>query len=175
MKTYNRDYNIKKGSHYVNWNQRIPIFHCNLTEVTFEFKPDPSLYWHPARNNDDNDQNKLFGLGFGFNHHKDSIRITWRPDFDNEGMIEYLAYWYDGEERKSETFGTFDCRSKKKLTGYISGLQTNEYKISFENNIVLAPNLSPDKKWGLYLRPYVGGDNRAIHSMEFDLKWKGIK
>jgi hypothetical protein len=39
--------------------------------------------------------NKFQGLGYGLNHHRNSIRIGWQPDFDNEGIFDIWVYWYD--------------------------------------------------------------------------------
>ena len=60
-------------------------------------------WWAPARNQDDLDQNKLAGIGFGTNHHNNSVRLTWVPDFDNPGMIRVSGYTYD-EKKEGQKF-----------------------------------------------------------------------
>ena len=57
------------------------------------------------RNEDDEDINKLYGFSYGV-HHKNSLRFSWKPDFNNKGMIKVSAYWIDFVKPKF-TWGYF--------------------------------------------------------------------
>jgi len=171
MRDYSKTYIIKKGHHYVRWFQMFPMFHRNIKKVYFEIKFDPSCYWFPSRDNDDTDKNKLFGLGFGFNHHKNSLRLAWVPNFSIPKNIDIYAYSYDANQKEVTRIFITTVKVGKSFKGKITGLNKSRYLIVINDQPISIPNNSKDKNWGFYLRPYVGGNNTAIRTMKIDVSW----
>ena len=99
------NYLIKKGNHYasvslfqrlfsVGWNIRQMSIHCQFSN---------ECWWAPPRNDDDNDLNKLCGIGYGLSHHQNSVRFAWVPDFTKHGIINIYGYTYDENTSDLET------------------------------------------------------------------------
>jgi len=161
-------YKIKKGWHYAFiLFRRLGGWSRNRKTFLIRFKLSKECYWSPKRNPDDGDINKLIGISFGiFGVHKDSIRLGWKPDFDNHGIIEIYAYVYDKKSKVT---------IKRKITTVpveqihrgMFQILPNLYRISVNNSIIEIPNESPDKKIQKVLYPYFGGDNTAIRTMYF--------
>lgn len=164
-------YKVLKGWHYAFiLFRRLGGWYYNKNEYYIKFNLSKECWWSPKRNPDDGDVNKLIGITFGiFGIHKDSIRLGWRPDFENEGMIEILSYVYDKKTKavikrpiitipvETDIYGTFRILKDK-------------YEISVNDKMVVVPNNSPDKKIHKLLYPYVGGNNTAIRTMYFKQK-----
>ena len=161
-------YKILKGWHYAFiLFRRLGGWSYNKKTFNIKFILSKECYWSPKRNPDDGDINKLIGLSFGvFGIHKDSLRLGWRPDFNDEGMIEILGYVYD-------------MASKEIIKRHITTVSVNAvnygifqilpglYRIGVNGNIIEIPNDSPDTKIQKVTYPYVGGDNTAIRTMYF--------
>jgi hypothetical protein len=79
-----RFYKIKKGDHYASMSvfEKIGAMGWKVKSVSLKFIFRPECWWAPPRNNDDLDLNKLAGIGYGMNHHQNSVRLAWVPDFD---------------------------------------------------------------------------------------------
>jgi hypothetical protein len=102
-----RFYKIKKGDHYCSMSifEKIGAMGWKVKTMDVKFLFRPECWWAPPRNNDDLDQNKLAGIGFGTNHHKNSVRFTWVPDFDKQNVIKIFGYTYD--EKKNDPKFTY--------------------------------------------------------------------
>jgi len=160
-------FTILKGLHY-----SFPFFikpHVNITDAHFNIKFDKNC-WYERENVEFTGINKLCGLGFGFDHHNNSIRVGWQPDFDKKDIIKLYAYWYDGSQEGYQKEFLCDVKTNKWFIIYIT--------INGESYI-LNTNVDPnsvevfethDKNWGFWLRPYFGGKSRAPQKMKIWIK-----
>ena len=66
-----RFYEIKKGNHACSMSffEKLGGIGWKIKSLTLRFSFRKECWWAPARNQDDLDQNKLAGIGFGTNHH----------------------------------------------------------------------------------------------------------
>lgn len=82
-------YTILPGKHYSRpWRLRLYLFKKRW-QWTCKF--------HDVRHKPDGSTHKLVGVGFGLNHHRNSIRVGWRYRSDAD-MIELYSYVYiDGK------------------------------------------------------------------------------
>jgi hypothetical protein len=128
-------------------------------------------WWTPARNQDDYDQNKLAGIGFGTNHHNNSVRLTWVPDFAHEGMINISGYTYD-EKKAGQKFTIVFIKSVhigETVTGRIES-RDGGYFITVNDVTVKMDNIKADPNLCFRLYPYFGGNNTAPHNMTIELE-----
>jgi hypothetical protein len=167
MKTYT----IKKGSHYAKgtfWDKFTAIgFNRKILNATFCFSQ--SCWWAPPRNNDDLDLNKLCGIGYGLNHHKNSVRLAWVPDFNQPGKIKIFGYTYDESSagHKSQFIKTVQAGSV--CNGRIVNNGAN-YQMSVDGTMITMENKSGDPGLCFGLFPYFGGNNTAPHDMDIELE-----
>ena len=94
-------YFILKNNHY-----SLPphgCIHFGATEQKIQFRFDKNCIYQVDEKNDFT--NKLFGWSYGM-HHKNSIRVGWRPAFDAETSkkIDLFFYSYNNGIRKIEYF-----------------------------------------------------------------------
>ena len=170
-----KSYLIKQGNHYCNVSifERIFSVGYKMKRIFFKFKFHPECWWTPARNSDDNDLNKLYGLSFGLNSdHSDSVRLAWKPDFNVSGKIDIYGYIYD------------KLADSQHLSQYITSVQTGEDclaniasngdKYEFRVNTVNAEmaNTHPDPGLCFRLFPYFGGNNTAPHDMTIEIEFQ---
>lgn len=157
-------YTIKEGKHYAsgfNFGR-----HKFSKEVTYKFVLGPECYYQKEQLNDKTGINKVGGFGIGLNHHENSVRIGWQPDFEREDTsIKIYVYLYNNGVR-------YDY--------YISNIYTCEvHKIKFSftelcNQLIVEVNSQPfyipehyfPAKDGLKLFPYFGGNSTAPHDMK---------
>lgn len=171
---------ILKGFHFSFSNilQRFRL-HYGIKPVTIQFSFDQSC-WYPYKDQEDMDINKLVGFSFG-NHHDNSVRIGWKPCFDQKGKIELYFYTYNNGKRFFTLFSTVNCN-------YAPEGVTNDYqvKISFMNEINYLnfelfkngqaahkssiPFTVPDHKLGYWLWFYFGGTKTAPQKMKANIK-----
>lgn len=157
-------FKIKKGKHkHSNFWARLNIFNAKKL-IKYKVKFDNNC-WYPKINNDSNDLNKIFGFG-GADHHKNSIRLCWRPNFENKGTISIFTCWYDDQKRSSKKFCDMkvgehvEFEIKKNKNGF-------SVKTSFHNDQI--NHSDPNPTWKR-LWPYFGGNNTAPHNMMIELK-----
>jgi len=161
-----RRFVIRKDKHYCMW-WWAKVFFPRFGYDTWDgkFKLSRECWWHPKRNDDDLDINKIIGVGFGINHHKDSWRIGFVPRFDSLNVFDVHGYFYDREskEHKSEYIGmihsdieySFECIRRK-----------DDYYLTINGiGFCVFKNESKDSKLQFTLYPYMGGDNTAIREM----------
>jgi hypothetical protein len=128
-------------------------------------------WWAPPRNTDDLDLNKLAGIGYGTNHHNNSVRLSWVPDFDNQGMIKVFGYTYD-EKKTGQKFAMSFIKSVRvgqTVSGKIES-RDNGYFITVGDVTVKMDNINVDPKLTFKLYPYFGGNNTAPHDMTIELE-----
>jgi len=168
-----RFYEIKKGNHYASMSifEKICGIGWKIKTMSLRFVFRNECWWSPARNQEDLDQNKLAGIGFGTNHHNNSVRLTWVPDFETPGMIKVSGYTYD-EKKEGQKFTIAFIKSVHvgdTITGKIESrdgayfLTVNDVTIRMDNNKT-DPNLC------FRLFPYFGGNNTAPHDMIVELE-----
>jgi hypothetical protein len=151
-----------------------PFLHYNIKEMKYKIKFDKAC-WYTRNEIEYSGINKLCGLGFGLNHHNNSILIGWQPDFENKDVILLYAYWYDSEQdgtHQSQLICTMQTN-----TEFSAGIKLLEdkYEVSINENRVNIPNNFKDKNWGFYLRPYFGGKSESPHKMEIDIEYNKYK
>ena len=156
-------YLIKKGKRYHS-NLLARINFINLkNKIKYDVCFDQSCYY-PYINNDSKDLNKLFGYG-AYDHHINSVRFAWRPDFET-GKIEIFAYWYETQ-----------IRGMKKICNVSTGV-FNTFSIERENDMyMLKVNTKSiivdfEKKRPIWRKgfPYFGGNNTAPNDMTIEFK-----
>lgn len=165
-------FTINKGWHY-----SYPFFlkpHCNIESVHFyDVKLDKNC-WYERDQVEYTGINKLAGVGFGWNHHINSIRVGWQPNFDKKDYIKLHAYWYDQSDKgQYQEQYICDVKVNQKFDfnidifddSYILNLCDNKFQIEKTHN----------KKWGFYLRPYFGGKSKAPAKMKIWVKKKSFK
>src|SRR5438552_4118608 len=89
-----KKYLTKKNN---NYSCHLPCIHFGIKKLQFRFKFDGNCLY-PIVDTDDDDLNKLFGWSFGY-HHKNSIRIAWRPDEKDNTKIQVHSYMYNEGKR----------------------------------------------------------------------------
>jgi hypothetical protein len=155
-------YYIKKGKHN-RWT--FPKFHLGITYLRCRFKFDDSCVY-PVIDTDDYDLNKLYGWSMG-RHHKDSIRLCWRPCEKEVGKIQVHTYtynkgvrdmqyiftaevgkWYDGWIQVDAFYKT----ATFSIAGGVPNKRIAEKQIRFE---------VPFFKWGYFLDFFMGGNKPA--------------
>lgn len=165
----NIKYKIKKNTHYSF--PFYPLFHINTKEINYKIKFDMNC-WYSRDKVEYTGINKLCGLGFGLNHHKNSIRIGWQPDFEMENSILLYAYWYDAKtdgQYQSSLIGSIE--TNKEFTAGIK-LLDNHYEVFINSTNLSIENKYRDRKWGFYLRPYFGGKSRCPQTMTIKINYQ---
>jgi len=158
------EYLIKKGKHYHKTLWRI-YPHIGLSFLSYNVVFDPSCWYNIKKIGDHT--NKLFGLGFGINHHKDSIRVGWRPVEDSDKIALY-SYTYHNGERFIEAICKVSVNTKFNIS-IIIDYHGGKYKIVIsdlkQKSII---EYSQDFNfydcfdiWGFRLFPYFGGNPTA--------------
>lgn len=126
--------------------------------------------------NTDGSWNKFFGLSFGWNPHKNSMRLAWRHLCTD--YYECCWYYYrDGNRYESKPFvleygkdyelAITNCVARVTITGDDGGLLRSNislftyYDANFDDN---------SRKW--ILMPYFGGKKRASKKMIFKVEVK---
>lgn len=163
-------YTIHKGFHI---SHILPKFHNNKSFIKFSFKFSKECLYDLGNDNNQ-DINKLFGLGFGFNHHIQSFRIGWNCEKQND-KIQLFSYYYNDSIRKMEYIcdinvdEVYDCyiyfdRASNRIFVDIS-------QESFNINNSYDFRFKDCKRWGFYLFPYFGGDECSPHKMKSTVKY----
>jgi len=160
-------FTIGKNRHYSR--PYFISFHRNIKELYLNVKFDRNC-WYERDEVEYTGINKIYGLGYGLNHHKNSIRLGWQPDFEDDckKKIIIYAYWYDqsvdGYQKKE--IGKVDISQvfESKIE-----IHRNKYNvILFENNYEIKK--THHKRWGMWLKPYFGGKSKAPNKMSIFIK-----
>jgi len=143
-----------------------------ITRYQVRFILHSECWWPSPRNNDDYDQNKLTGIGYGLNHHGNSVRLTWVPDFTVNGRIKISGYTYD-EKSASPQFAIREITTVQvgQPCEVCIEVQGNKYSITVNGVNVMMDNLHPDPNLCFRLYPYFGGNNTAPQDMVIDIDY----
>jgi hypothetical protein len=157
------EFKIKKGNHLSN-----PLIIKSGSYKSFECEVEfTESCKYQLNEQDQGDQNKLFGFGFAnkipFSNpaHTNSIRWTWT--YIGEDNIQLIPYWYEDGIRKFgfEYKKTIKIGEKIKLSIYVK----DTYVLTFNNESISIPyNKIKSNAW--VLTPYFGGNNVAPHDIK---------
>lgn len=124
---------------------------------------------------DDFDINKLMGFSTTWWHHRQSIRVGWRPSKTESGKIDLLTYVYNNSKRLEEQL-IFSVYPKEifKIT-LIDSLDSftfigNKTMINDTSKIITIPKDILDYPFYYRLYPYFGGNKKAPHKMTLHIK-----
>ena len=159
-----KKFSIKQEKHYSN-------FHFDFTtkkelDFTVIFKEN-CLYSIDKNNLDLYDINKLFGLSDDYNHMKNSLRIGWNCE-DNEN-IKLYSFIHNDYKFKSELLCTIKPEEEIKIKLLI---YNNQYGILiFYNDEIIYKKYRRTSKWNIpfryILKPYFGGNLVAPKDLDF--------
>lgn len=167
-------YRIKQGDHYakISLFEKIGAMGWKIRSARLKFIFHSDCWWAPPRNADDQDLNKLAGIGYGTNHHNNSVRLAWVPDFTRDGVIRLYGYTYD--ELKSDPKFRYEfitnvmvrqpCQASIESTG-------KQYVITVNGVTVRMENTQADPNLCFRLFPYFGGNNTAPQDMTIELEY----
>ncbi len=111
---------------------------------------------------DQQDWNKLFGVGFGLNHHKNSVRFGWRYN-PVTCLIEIASYWYRDGERGSLQLVPVPIGSANIFS---ISIQPGDKVVFMQNGKPLdIIRMTTTKSPGFRLHPYFGGNRKAPHKI----------
>jgi len=159
---------MKKYTILKNWHYAFLFFgrflgwHYNKKNYSLNFKFSKECWWKIPRNIDDYDINKLCGLSFGFPYTKNSVRLGWTPNFDNDGSIFLYAYIHDNYKFIYKKFiSEFFVEIEYLCQLY---LDENKYVLTINNETIEIEHEKLNKIQKEEY-PYFGGDNKAINKM----------
>lgn len=121
------------------------------------------------------DTNKLIGIGYLPGHHKDSARFGWRYDISTE-QVEILAYCYVNGRREIQHIchcmvgQRYDLHLKILSTCYYLAVHYTADVRSIGHAWV---NHTHEKKFMYRLGTWFGGQSRAQHDTDIELKKLG--
>lgn len=126
-------------------------------------------------NDDQFDTNKLIGIGYLPGHHKESARFGWRY-WTERGEIELSAYCYVNGRREMKHIGF--CEIGKWYYIELTSLENWYQFFLFKHGELkhfgsAAVQHYHHKKFKYRLGTYFGGQARAPHEMNIDLKSSG--
>lgn len=124
---------------------------------------------------DDEDVNKLFGIGYFPNHHKESARVGWRYCSKND-KIEILSYCYISGQRmfknigyaEIDTFYTISIRIDENDKVYRFKLEKNEKPVVYNYSSYIVDDTVPfthKKKINYRLGLFFGGNQPSPHNI----------
>ena len=169
-----KKYTIYRGWHYCFFLiGRLFGWHYNKKKFKIRFKFDERAWWTPPRNNDDYDLNKLAGKSF-WGVHKNSVRLTWVPDFDIEGVVDIYGYTYDSSinTHTAKYLCSVSCGIEQAA---ILELHDDFYGFALNGRFLQMENKTKDSKLQKELYPFIGGQNTAIRTMNIYTKVESIK
>ncbi len=148
---------IKKNRHY---SLHLLKLHRNIKSIELIGLHFCKTAWYNRCDVEHTGINKFAGLGFGLNHHKNSIRIGWQPDFETKGMFDIYVYWYDkgieGYQKQWLRKLAIDEIIDIKIT-----INPEIYSITVTGVEGTAVPKSHNKNWGFKLVDYFGGKSKA--------------
>lgn len=121
---------------------------------------------------DQDDHNKLFGIGYLWSHHTDSARIGWRYDNKVKRLI-VSAYCYVSRQRIAVDI----CHAMMNKPYLITlNIEDGFYELKVvvaDTGYLLGSTSIPywhKKKWSFPLGFFFGGNQPAPHSMSIEMK-----
>lgn len=167
-----RDYIIPEGKHDSTFWPRMWVDE-SMWDVKGQFLV---MSDYDLGNRNQFDWNKLYGVGYGFNHHKNSARWGWRYN-TSSGLMELTPYCYVNGKRVASEHPTLWVRMGQKFSLSIvdTGLSwkfwygVDEYNADREGEEIMhSPKLC---RFGFKLDPYFGGQEVAPHQINIRLDW----
>lgn len=160
-------YKIKRGKHW-GWPLRFGLWYGKKS-ITRKVVFYPCCRYVQTLPEDYKDTNKLFGVGYLWNHQIDSARFGWY--YSNEFQkIVIVAYTYVGGVR--EQIDLAFCKvaypyelaliiedGLYKFRAYEGDLEIGKYDVPFTHK----------KKWSYSTNVYFGGNNPAPHDMKIGI------
>lgn len=159
-------YTIRKGKHRA-WPWRFGLY-LSKNKIRFRVIFDISCkYQIPGE--DQQDINKLFGIGYFPDHHKESARFGWRY---NEGInkIELFAYCYVSGQRITEFITSVPFHQSHVLQLNIT---SNFYHlIVVKDSFEVSKSIQHKNKrnWSFPLGVFFGGNQPAPHTIKIEMK-----
>jgi hypothetical protein len=160
---------INKGCHFSLsnfWQRFIPKI--GTSPVNYKFNIPKETYF-PYVDPNDLDINKLAGFSF-LNHHTNSVRIGWVPNFKKENTISLYIYIYNKSIRYSYPFADIDCDKDYRVE---ISFNASQHYVSFEifdeNDVHIKKQSAefaiPKFRIGYFLWFYFGGNKTAPKEM----------
>lgn len=161
---------IHKGKHRPRWWWlRWPFyFHVQSIERTFIF--DFSAIYELA-NGDQEDHNKLFGISYTLNDHKESVRIGWRYSIENNSIILSAYAYVNGERIMTDVCNAV---ANRKYLGRIY-ISDDYYRVLIYQKEDMRHLGSAtihkkyNKSFGYKLGLYFGGNQTAPHDITIEI------
>lgn len=156
-------YTIKKGKH----RAKPLMFGLFLKKkLSYRVSFDTSAKYFIGQDQDDT--NKLFGIGFFPHHHKESARFGWRYN-ENLNRIEILAYCYVNGNRIIDLITTVPFHVSHKMELLISK-RNFVFTVYKELPMVLVIEHNRHKKIGYRLGCFFGGNQPAPQTITIEMK-----
>lgn len=158
-------YTILKNCHYSIHLPKIYLGKRTEFDVNFSLDKDCAYTFNDV---DQDDVDKLFGVCFGWNDHKNSVRIGWRY---KDGAFKLFSYSYNDSKRSIFLLHDFPADTTVYMK-MIFDFKNNQVLFIREGYITFKLNYDfPKCKIGYYLYPYFGGNKKAPHKMNVSLKF----
>lgn len=154
---------IKEGRHSSHW---LPRFWIRQTawNATFVFT-DSCRY--SISYPDQDDWNKLFGVAFGIDPHKNSARWAWRYN-GLLNVIELLPYIYKDGERIIPDIPSLMWPINQPVRLSIINMPAPVFCLEAMSIYSIS---MPTTQWGVKLEPYFGGNQVAPHDIHILTNW----
>jgi len=169
-----RQFTIKRNRHYCQywWTKFFkPRWRHRKWTVTFIISND--CWWNPPRSEDDRDINKLYGVGFGFNHHKNSWGIGWIPDFEKENWFNIYAYCYNRDGHVFKLIG--GIKADRPYSVSVESIRDKYWFTCLDLGAFIdIPNINKDYKLQFDLYPYHEGDNKSPKEETFFIDFNAL-
>lgn len=114
---------------------------------------------------DQDDINKLFGIGFYPYHRQNSVRFGW--NYNSGEFIRIWAYWYLDSVRYQRYLGDVVIG---KTYRYIITPHPKSHNLHVMGRALSATIPVPSRRLGYHLRPYFGGNQVAPHDIEIKIQ-----
>lgn len=160
-----KHFKIKKGNHYCN--PTIPI-------LTLKHEISGVICFQDINYDIDRnyikDTNKIIGLSNNWNHHKDSVRIGWRKNIDDESeysnAIEIMVTYYENGKR---TIIPLTTTKPTAIDSYKIKITENSYVVRYNEAEVSIPINKKQFPIHYVCKPFFGGDAVAPKDFNFEI------
>ena len=171
-----KKYTILKGWHYALFLfGRLFGWNYNKKSYTINFKFSKEC-WYKKEFVKISGLNKLGGISFGiFGIHKNSVRLSWVPNFDKEGYISLYGYVYDELDKTHSSKYICEVETEKEYECLIL-LNNKDYEFEFNIPTIGIIKMANNFKDHLIQKknyPYFGGHDRSPQKMDIWLSIKG--
>jgi hypothetical protein len=158
---------IKKGRHFSRKNDSLFLYKFGFAKKSFRFQ----AYFADGCNyvdNSDGDVNKLYGVSYGLDNHKKSVRIGWKHNGDN--TIDLYAYYYVDGVRNINCLMSVSMHEVIEFDILKSGSSVHIRTVNGRRSQnFLIRNIGG--KWPMLKEyPYYGGDQKAPNDMTIYIK-----